>query len=66
MIFLEFFLIIFNAKVLDNVSMVFPDLDIIIKRIFGKYSFFFNETIYFHLNHQKNKPFFFIVDLKKS
>ena len=46
MIFLEFFLIIFNAKVLDNVSMVFPNLDIIIKRIFGKYSFFSEDNLF--------------------
>ena len=53
MIFLEFFLIIFNAKVLDNVSMVFPDLDIIIKRIFGKYSFFFSEDNLFSSKSSK-------------
>ena len=39
-IFLEFLFKIFNEKVLNNVSIVLPDLETIIKRSFEKSSFF--------------------------
>ena len=41
-IFFVFFLIIFNEKRLDKVSIVFPDYEIIINRVCGKIFFFLN------------------------
>ena len=39
--FFAFALRIFNEKILDNVSIVFPDFETIMKRILFKFSFFF-------------------------
>ena len=45
MMFFEFFFIIFNVNKLDIVSIVLPDFEMIIKRIFDKSSFFFKSVI---------------------
>ena len=46
-IFLEFFFKMFSEKVLDKVSIVLPDFEIIIKRTLDKFSFFLRSEILF-------------------
>ena len=60
LIFFEFFFNIFNEKTLDNVSTVFPDFEIIIKRTLEKFSFFLKLIILFSLRSSKKYIFFFI------
>ena len=45
--FFEFFLIRLSKNALDKVSIVFPDLEIIMKRVFDKFSFFLKFIILF-------------------
>ena len=48
----------FNAKVLDNVSKVFPDLEIIKKSTLDKFSFFLKFKSFSSSKSLKNKIFF--------
>ena len=47
--FFAFFLIILKLKVFDKVSIVFPDLEIIINKTLLMFSLFLNELILFSL-----------------
>ena len=64
-IFLEFFFKIFNAKVFDNVSTVFPDFEIIMKRTFFKFSSFLKFVILFSSRSFEKKYSFLNFCLKK-
>ena len=52
--FLEFFFIILNEKVLDKVSIVFPDLEIIINKKDLIFSFILKLIKFFSLRLLKN------------
>ena len=59
-IFFAFFFNIFNEKALAKVSIVFPDFEMIIKRILDKF-FPLNAFIFFSFKSLKNKLFFYFM-----
>ena len=62
----EFFFIIFNMKIFDNVSMVLPDFDVIINKTFDKFFFFIKLMAFASSRSLKKYVFFFIFSLKKE
>ena len=64
-ILFDLFFIMFKEKILDNVSTVFPDFEIIIKSTFDKFSFFLRFLTLFSSRSFK-KYIFFLFFLEKN